>query len=90
MIVDADRKKKAIREQPRLTPPVHGPDVPPARLAGLNVEAVIAGGMGHRAQQLFAQNGSEVLCSAAAATARPVGVDYLEDRLVLGSNAGDR
>ena len=30
MIVDADRKKKAIREQPRLTPPVHGPDVPPA------------------------------------------------------------
>lgn len=68
MIVDADREKKTIREQQRLTPPVHGPGVPPARLAGLNVKGVVAGGMGHRAPQLSAQNGSQVLFSAPATT----------------------
>jgi hypothetical protein len=90
VIVDADREKKTIREQPRLTPPAHQPGGLPAWPAGLNVKGVVAGGMGHRAPQLSAQNGSEVLFSAPATTPEQLLSDYLEDRLVPGSNACDR
>jgi ATP-binding protein involved in chromosome partitioning len=88
-IVDVDRESRQIKEQQFLTPPAHEPGVLPAWLSGLNVNVVIAGGMGQRAQQLFTQNDIEVLCGAPAATPEQLVSDYLEGRLILGSNACD-
>jgi len=88
-IVDVDREGKQIKEQQLLTPPAHEPGVLPAWLSGLNVNVVIAGGMGQRALQLFAQNDIEVLCGAPSAKLEQLVSDYLEGRLALGQNVCD-
>lgn len=46
------------------TPPPHEPGVFPAWLAGLGVNMIIAGGMGRRALDLFAENGIKVVAGA--------------------------
>lgn len=57
----------ALVNEERLTPPPHEPGVFPAWLKSLGVERVIAGGMGRRALDLFAQNGIEVNSGATEA-----------------------
>lgn len=88
-IVDVDPESKAIAGQKLLAPPAHEPGVLPKWLSGMCVNLVIAGGMGHRAQQLFNQNGIEVLCGAPAAEPNELVVQYLDGRLVLGDNTCD-
>jgi predicted Fe-Mo cluster-binding NifX family protein len=88
-LIDVNRQDKQIGEQQLLTPPVHEPGVLPAWLSGLNVNTVIAGGMGQRALQLFAQKGIEVLCGAPSASPEQLVSDYLEGRLALGQNVCD-
>ncbi len=88
-ILDIDAGSKRIQAQELVTPPPHEPGLLPKWLAGMQVNLVIAGGMGQRAQKLFTDNGIEVLCGAPTATPEELAMQHLEGRLELGSNACD-
>ena len=64
----------------------HEPGVLPAWLAELGVTHVIAGGMGHRAQEAFARAGIETVTGAEGGTPEELVEAYLAGRLVLGEN----
>ena len=88
-IIDADSDTKNIKSQELVDPPAHEPGVLPKWLSGLHVNLVIAGGMGQRAQQLFAQNQIEVVVGAPAESAEDVVSAYLEGRMECGDNVCD-
>lgn len=72
-----------------LTPPVHQPGVYPKFLADHGVKVIIAGGMGSRAQQLFAQNNIEVCYGVKADTPKNLVENYLSSSLQTGQNLCD-
>ncbi len=69
--------------------PPHEPGLLPPWLADKGVNTVIAGGMGSRAQQIFAESGVRVICGAPALPPLQVVEDYLAGKLQLGSNVCD-
>ena len=73
----------------QVDPPQHEPGVLPKWLAGMQTNLIIAGGMGGRAQQLFADSDIEVLCGAAAEQPESLVEQYLKGDLVLGQNVCD-
>ena len=54
----------AVTYREDLIPPAHEPGVLPQWLGSLKVNCIIAGGMGSRAQNLFASNGISVVIGA--------------------------
>jgi ATP-binding protein involved in chromosome partitioning len=70
-------------------PPSHAPGVLPKWLHELGVNVIIAGGMGQRAQQLFAQNEIEVVIGAQDGTPEELVSAYLQKTLVTGDNICD-
>jgi ATP-binding protein involved in chromosome partitioning len=87
-IIDVDTGRN-INHYELLEPPQHEPGVLPRWLAGLQVELVIAGGMGQRAQQLFEQNGIKVICGAPQAGPKKLVEQYLNNELEVGENICD-
>lgn len=59
-LIEADPPSKQILSQTLVTPPPHEPGLLPRWLHEQGVQVVIAGGMGRRALDLFAQNGIAV------------------------------
>lgn len=57
----ADVDEGTVRQQVRIPSPEHSPGMLPRYLANLGVTCVLAGGMGSRAQDAFAQNGIQVV-----------------------------
>jgi len=88
-VVDVDTENKQITGTEMMTPPLHQPGVLPTWLNEINVNMVIAGGMGRRAQQLFTQNNIRVLVGAPGGTPESVVGDYLQDKLECGDNICD-
>ena len=72
-----------------LTPPVHQPGVYPRFLAEQGVHVIISGGMGQRAQQLFAQNNIEVQMGVNAGSPSGLVEQYLDNQLQTGDNFCD-
>ena len=85
--IDDDGKKPAKRED--ATPPAHEPGALPRWLHEKNVSVIIAGGMGQRAQQLFAQNDIKVVVGASGESPEELVSAYLENTLETGSNICD-
>lgn len=79
---------KVIKEE-YITPPVHQPGVYPKFLADHGVKVIISGGMGQRAQDLFAQNSIEVCVGVNADSPQQLVKQYLEDQLETGQNLCD-
>ena len=88
-ILDVDLGSKSITNQESLTPPAHEPGVLPKWLADLNVNIIIAGGMGQRAQQLFNQNRIDVVVGAPSEQPEKLVLAYINDTLVAGENICD-
>jgi len=88
-VIDVNNDSKAIEGQELVTPPPHEPGVLPKWLAGMNVNTIIAGGMGQRAQQLFAQNDIKVVTGASAQSPEELVAAFLEDTLETGDNICD-
>jgi predicted Fe-Mo cluster-binding NifX family protein len=88
-IVSVDPESKIITEQVLMTPPAHEPGVLPAWLAEQGATAIIAGGMGQRAQMLFAENNIEVIIGAPAETPEELVSNYLAGSLESGENICD-
>ena len=88
-LIDVDKdEKKVIAREDRQAPP-HEPGVLPAWLNSLGAGMIIAGGMGQRAQQLFINEGIEVLLGVSSGTPDEVVAAYLDGTLVTGQNACD-
>ncbi|PID27721.1 MAG: ATPase [Candidatus Cloacimonadota bacterium] len=72
-----------------VTPPPHEPGLLPVWLHDKGVNFIIAGGMGQRAQQIFAQNSIQVICGAPADKPENLVKAHLRQTLVSGPNTCD-
>lgn len=87
-LIDTDPAGKIINES-YVTPPPHEPGLLPPWLSQQGVNCIIAGGMGSRAQQLFAQQGVNVITGAQGEKPRDVVEQYLKGVLQTGANTCD-
>jgi ATP-binding protein involved in chromosome partitioning len=88
-LVDVDEATRKPRDVKLLTPPPHEPGLLPRWLQEQGTNMVIAGGMGQRAQQLFAQSGIQVLVGAPVDTPEELIAAYLDGNLKPGQNTCD-
>jgi predicted Fe-Mo cluster-binding NifX family protein len=79
----------SLKSKELLTPPPHEPGVLPRWLSEMGVNLIIAGGMGQRALDLFAQNNIKVITGAPNQTPEELLSQYLEGTLVTGANVCD-
>lgn len=88
-LVDADRGAKKIVKREDIAAPPHEPGLLPRWLGERGADVIIAGGMGARAQGLFAERGIQVVVGASAETPEKIVQAYLEGRLETGENICD-
>ncbi|MBD3418988.1 MAG: ATPase [Chitinivibrionales bacterium] len=88
-LIEADRQAKQIVAAQMLDAPEHEPGLLPRWLAEKGVNLVIAGGMGFRAQQIFEQNGIEVLAGVPVDEPEKIVSAWLQDKLEVGVNTCD-
>jgi len=69
--------------------PEHEPGLLPRWVHERGASLVIAGGMGVRAQDIFAQNGVQVVVGAPVAAPAEIVKAYLDDTLEAGTNLCD-
>ena len=86
-IVEA--KDQEIIKEEYVTPPVHQPGVYPKYLADQGVKVIISGGMGVKAQNLFAQNEIEVCVGVNADSPEKLVEKYISGQLKTGENLCD-
>jgi len=86
-LVDVEDNK--IKNTEKMVPPPHEPGVLPRWLHELGTDVIIAGGMGARALELFAQNGIKVLTGAPSLTPEELVLQYLDSTLKTGFNMCD-
>lgn len=84
-----DVEDNTIKNKQTLVPPPHEPGVLPRWLHEQGTNVIIAGGMGARALDLFAQNGIKVLTGAPALTPEELVKQYLDSTLLTGANVCD-
>jgi ATP-binding protein involved in chromosome partitioning len=89
VIVDVDDATKTITSKEEVVPPPHEPGLLPKWLHEKGATVIIAGGMGMRAQQLFQQNGIQVIVGAPADHPQTVILSWLKGDLVTGGNVCD-
>lgn len=88
-LVDVDPQTKKIIKKEELAAPAHKPGLLPPWLAERGVTMIIAGGMGQRAQQLFAEQNIQVVVGASAEAPEKLITDYFEGTLQVGANVCD-
>lgn len=88
-LIDVDPVGKKIVTREEVAAPEHQPGLLPRWLAERNVKTVIAGGMGSRARDLFAENGIEVVVGASADSPDKLVADYLAGTLETSENVCD-
>jgi len=86
---DVDAAAKTILKEKRDAAPPHEPGLLPAWLAERATDIILAGGMGERAQNLFADKGIKVFVGAATDEPQHVVEAYLNGNLILGDNLCD-
>jgi len=88
-LLDVDTAGKEMLNSRQLTPPAHEPGLLPRWLRDQGVNLVVAGGMGGRAQAIFAENGIEVIVGAPAKPPESIVRSYLDGKLQPGENTCD-
>jgi ATP-binding protein involved in chromosome partitioning len=88
-IFEVDDNLKKLINRNDAVPPAHAPGVLPKWLHENDVNVIIAGGMGQRAQQLFSQNDIKVVIGASADSPEELVSAYLQDALETGDNICD-
>lgn len=88
-LIDTDAEGKKIVKREDIAAPPHEPGLLPKWLGDRGANVIIAGGMGSRAQGLFAERGIRVVTGAAADTPEQVAQAYLEGTLETGANVCD-
>jgi predicted Fe-Mo cluster-binding NifX family protein len=80
-LIEADPASKQVLNQTRVVPPPHEPGLLPRWLHQQGVQVIIAGGMGRRALDLFAQNGIAVHAGTTGATPEELAQAWLSGAL---------
>ena len=88
-LFDVDEGKKAITRKEIVQAPDHQPGLLPRWLAERGVDVVIAGGMGMRAQQMFASQNIRVGVGAPAGEPEAIALAYVSGTLETGPNVCD-
>jgi len=88
-LVDVDRPSKRVIKTEMVDAPEHQPGLLPRWLGEKGANVIIAGGMGSRAQTLFAEQGIQVVVGAPADTLENLVKAYLDDTLQSGENVCD-
>ena len=88
-LLDVDAEKRAVLSKEEVVPPEHQPGLFPRWLAGRGATVIIAGGMGGRAKELFAECGIEVVVGAPSEAPDALAGAYLAGTLRTGDNACD-
>ena len=88
-LLDVDAAGKEILNSRQVAPPPHQPGLLPRWLHEQGVNLVIAGGMGGRAQGIFAGQGIEVIVGAPAESPESIVRSYLDGSLQSGENLCD-
>lgn len=88
-LIDVDPDAKKIMKREDIDAPAHQPGLFPPWLAGQGATIIIAGGMGQRAQALFAEHGIEVVIGAAAELPETIVNEYMTGALKTGENLCD-
>ena len=88
-IVDVDSEAKSVLDTRYLVPPAHEPGVLPRWLREQGANLIIAGGMGSRAQGLFAEAGIDVVVGAPQGEPESLVRAYLNETLPTGLNVCD-
>ncbi len=89
VLIEVDEKSKEILNKNYHQPPPHEPGMLPRWLGELGVNLIIAGGMGSRAQELFASNNIAVLVGAQGISPDELVNAYLDSTLKTGENCCD-
>lgn len=89
VFIEVDENKKEITNKEEITPPEHVPGIIPPWVAEQGATIVLAGGMGARAIGLFDEQGIKVVVGCQADIPEKLVNDYLNDKLVAGTNACD-
>ena len=89
VFLEVDTDSKTILNQTQKEPPAHEPGVLPRWLGEQQVNLIIAGGMGQRAQQLFQHQGIQVVVGAPSLEPETLATAYLSGTLETGNNACD-
>jgi predicted Fe-Mo cluster-binding NifX family protein len=87
--IDVDEERKKILRKEFVPSPGHQPGLLPEWLAEEGVSAVIASGMGSRAQGLFGQNHIQVIIGALENEPEKAVRNYLNGVLATGDNICD-
>lgn len=87
--IDVDENSKTVTGKEDIPPPPHQPGILPPWVAEQGASVIIAGGMGTRAKQLFAQQNIEVIVGAEECDPEKLVIDYLNGTLKQGINACD-
>lgn len=88
-LIDIDSEKREILNREDVDAPPHQPGLLPPWLAERGVKHILAGGMGQRAQDLFAAQGIQVTVGVSVKTPEKLVADYLSGTLSVGGNACD-
>ncbi|NLN92590.1 MAG: ATPase [Candidatus Hydrogenedens sp.] len=88
-LVDTDPAAKTILKTELVDAPPHEPGLLPRWLGEQGAKVILAGGMGARAQALFAESGIEVVIGAPAEEIETLVLSYLNGRLESGGNICD-
>jgi len=88
-LLEVDTASRQILNSRQLDPPVHQPGVLPRWLNDQGVNLVIVGGIGRRAQSIFAEQGIEIIVGAPAGSPEDIVRSYLDGNLQLGNNICD-
>jgi ATP-binding protein involved in chromosome partitioning len=88
-LLDVDPSSKKVVRKEELAAPDHQPGLLPKWLAERGATVIIAGGMGSRAQGLFAEQGITVVVGAPAETPEALVAAYCAGTLTTGENVCD-
>lgn len=88
-LYDVDEATKTTRSKTTLPAPSHEPGVLPRWLHEQGANVIIAGGMGQRAQELFAGQGIQVVVGAPSNPTDEIVAAYLTGTLQAGANICD-
>jgi len=89
ILIDVNTAEKTIVETEVVNAPPHQPGMLPGWLAARGAEIIIAGGMGQRAQSLFAQQGIRVIVGAGCEKPEEIIDAFLTGSLKTGENLCD-
>ncbi|OGV35976.1 MAG: chromosome partitioning protein ParA [Lentisphaerae bacterium GWF2_45_14] len=88
-LIDVDSTAKKILKTEYVVPPPHEPGLLPKWLHEKGANVIVAGGMGQRAQNLFAENNIIVVTGAIGEAPEDIALAYLNKTLQTGSNTCD-